>query len=171
MKDKEIYNQFVKIELPHFKHLLEKGITKDENLNLDTENYIRLFLKNYLENNSFRYFTEDLILSEDLFFAFYLNKFECKIIFQLSLDLNYRKSLRFLDEDYQIKMTLNYNLSNENRESSTAKISRNNEGFYSGCSENADFHIFENNIFKILKSRQLINTKPDTVKFEYNIDY
>lgn len=171
MQHLEIYRQFVEIELPQFKLLLEKGISGNENVDLTTENYIQLFLKNYLENNSFDYFGEDLILSEDLFFAFHLNKFECKIVFQLSLNLNYKKSINFLNENYEIKMTLNYNLFSQHKESDTLKISRSNEVFYSLHSENADFRSYENNIFQILKSRQIINTKPDAVKFEYNIDY
>jgi len=171
MQHLEIYKQFVEVELPRFKLLLERGISGNENVDLTTENYSQLFLKNYLENNSIDYFDEDLILSDDLFFAFYLNKFECKIVFQLSLDLNYKKSINFLNKDYQIKMILNYNLYSQSKESETLKISRNNEGFYGLHSENADFRSFKNNIFQILISRQIIFTKPDAVKFEYNIDY
>ena len=170
MKDTEIYNQFVKIDFPHFKLKLSAGIIGNENIQLNTENYIRLFLKNYLNNNPFEYFGEDLILSEDLFFAFYINKFECKIVLQLSLELNYQKSINFLNEDYQIKLILNYSLRNEFKDSNTLKISRSSERFLGGGYETVDFRSFENNILKILKSRKVISIKPDSVKFEYNID-
>lgn len=171
MKDLDIYSQFVKIELPNFKLLLEKGIIRDEIIGLNTENYIRLFLKNYLDNDSFTYFSKNLILSEDLLFTFFTSKFECKIVLKLSLDLNYQKSAYFLSEDYQIVMSLIFNKKNDDKISETLKISRNEEGFYKMHHEIENFQTFEKKINQILENRKIINTIPDAVKFEYNIDY